>query len=160
MAQRTALRMLSRAGPVASPMAMPMPYWRIVPWPTNDPKFTDAPVCSMARSQLSNPSGPPNRAIRSSARVSSSVRSESTFSLMGALVEPSPMISVVMPCVTLLTTRPSPRSNAPREWLWMSMNPGATTKPRASIRPAAPAPARAPAWVMRTMRSPRTAMSP
>jgi len=48
------------------------------------------------------------------------------LSLAGALVEPSPMISVVMPWVILETTRPSPRRNAAREWLWMSMKPGAT----------------------------------
>ena len=44
---------------------------------------------------------------------------------------PSPRISVVMPCVTLLTERPSPRKFVP---LWMSMKPGATTSPRASMR--------------------------
>ena len=44
------------------------------------------------------------------------------------------MISVVMPWVILLTTRPSPSRNASREWLWMSMNPGATTRPVAFTR--------------------------
>ena len=58
----------------------------------------------------------------------------SVFSLAGAFVQPSPRISVVMPCVTLLTMRPSPVRKSSREWLWMSMNPGATTSPRASTR--------------------------
>ena len=49
------------------------------------------------------------------------------FSFVGAGVPPSPRISVVMPCVTLLTDRPSPRKFVP---LWMSMKPGATTRPR------------------------------
>ena len=34
-----------------------------------------------------------------------------------AFVDPSPSISVVTPCVTLLTTRLSPVRKAPREWL-------------------------------------------
>ena len=34
----------------------------------------------------------------------------------------------------MLMTRPSPESKASREWLWISMKPGQTTSPLASIR--------------------------
>ncbi len=53
---------------------------------------------------------------------------------MGAGVPPSPRISVVIPWVTLLTSRPSPNRKEPPDWPWMSMKPGATTRPVASTR--------------------------
>ena len=46
------------------------------------------------------------------------------------------------PCVTLLTARPSPEELVAGR-LWMSMKPGATTRPRASMRRRAGAPAAA-----------------
>ena len=77
----------------------------------------DPPWDSMARSQWSNPRGP----------LKSNFPDPPVLAFCGALVPDSPMISVVMPWVILLTSRPSPTSSGSREWLWMSMNPGATT---------------------------------
>jgi hypothetical protein len=71
------------------------------------------------------------------------------------------MISVVIPCVILLTERPSPSPRKlPYEPLWMSMKPGATTSPRASIRCRALAARRVPGGAMRAMRSPVMPTSP
>jgi hypothetical protein len=74
--------------------------------------------------------------------VRASSSSASTAAFVGAGVVASPRISVVTPCATLPTTRPSPRSSALQLWLWMSMNPGATIRSRASTRVAAGACAR------------------
>ena len=104
-----------------------MPYVRIVEAPTNEPKLGEAPWLSIASSQLANASGPMNASTSQRASGDSSGPACSMRSLTGALVLPSPMISVVIPWVILLTTRPSPRRKAPREWLWISMKPGATT---------------------------------
>ncbi len=57
-----------------------------------------------------------------------------TPSFTGANVSPSPRIIVVTPCVIMLTTRLSPVSSCTYDCAWMSMTPGATTSPRASIR--------------------------
>ena len=51
-------------------------------------------------------------------------------------------------------TRPSPVSRASREWLWMSMNPGQTTRPFASIRSFAAASFSKPAGAIRAIRPP------
>ncbi len=81
-----------------SPCAMPFPYMRIVVAPTNDPKFGDAPCCCMASSQSRNPWGLAKRALV--LRALSSVSAARVRPLAGALVEPSPMISVVTPWVS------------------------------------------------------------
>ena len=69
-----------------------------------------------------------------SAGSRAAVERASISALNGAGVPPSPKTSVVTPWVTFPTTRESPRRNAPVEPLWMSMNPGETTIPVASIR--------------------------
>ena len=83
----------------------------------NEPKFTELPLVSMALSHASNPRGPSNRRNRVSACGARRCAplAATTWSLTGALVVPSPMISVVMPWVTLEITRPSPSKSAPRE---------------------------------------------
>jgi hypothetical protein len=78
---------------------------------------------------------------------------------MGAGVSPSPRISVVTPWLTFPTTRESPNSSRPPEWPWMSMKPGETTCPDASmIRRADDR--NMPRGVMRAMRPLEIAMSP
>ena len=66
-----------------------------------------------------------------------------------------PMTSVVTPCMMELTARGS-TSSVKSEWLWMSMNPGATTRPSASRISTSSESARSP---MSTMRPSYTATS-
>src|SRR6267378_3051880 len=54
------------------------------------------------------------------------------FSFCGAMEPPSPVISVVMPCESLLRERLSIKREA-SDWPSMSMKPGATMRPLASI---------------------------
>jgi len=74
----------------------------------------------------------------------------------GATEPPSPVISVVTPCVTLLNTRLSIRT-FPSDWPSMSMKPGATINPRTSSVSRAAADPRYPTAAMR---SPEMATSP
>src|ERR1051326_6629517 len=134
MALRTSVCICSSSPALASPCRIPMTYWRMVAAPTNDPKLTLAPCCSMARSQASNACGPSKRGGAPAAARPRLSEADMVFSLAGAGVEPSPMISVVMPCATWLTTRPSPVRSAPADWPWISMKPGVTVRPRASMR--------------------------
>ncbi len=53
--------------------------------------------------------------------------------MSGAIDEPSPVISVVIPCVILLAARGS-TSTLNSDWPSMSMKPGATTRFEASMR--------------------------
>src|SRR2546430_3378341 len=55
------------------------------------------------------------------------------FSFCGAIDPPSPVISVVIPWESLLSERLS-RSRETSDWPSMSMKPGATMRPLASIR--------------------------
>ena len=71
-------------------------------------------------------------------------------SFCGAIEAPSPVISVVMPCDNLLSERLS-TSRAISDWPSMSIKPGETTRPEASIVRLALAPARLP---MAAIRSP------
>ncbi len=82
------------------------------------------------------------------------------LSFTGAGVSPSPSISVVTPWVTLLMTRPSPVSSCSSDCPWMSMKPGATTIPFASMRLPARASASVPTGAMIAIRSPRSPTSP
>ena len=78
-------------------------------------------------------------------RVSSpawpSVREHLSFD--GAGVSPSPRIIVVTPCVIMLDDAAVAERSCSYDWAWMSMKPGATTRPRASMRCVALARARA-----------------
>ncbi len=73
----------------------------------------------------------------------------------GAMDLPSPVISVVTPCVIFEAARPS-TSTKSSDWPSMSMKPGATTSPVTSTRVVAAARLRSP---MATMRSPVMARS-
>ena len=88
-------------------MRIPIANWRSVLAPTNDPTFGEMPCDSIARSHASKPCGPMNRRDVAAAAAGASA---SESSLIGAPVYASPKISVVMPCVTLLTSRPSPET--------------------------------------------------
>ena len=77
----------------------------------------------------------------------------------GAGVSPSPRISVVTPCVVLLTAPPSPYTNASTDCPCMSMNPGTTIMPAASIRRAVCAASSVCGAATVAMRSPRIPMS-
>lgn len=77
----------------------------------------------------------------------------------GAGVHSSPMISVVTPWVTFESSRPSVSSGM-IEWLWMSMKPGQTIIPAASITSPALAGSSCPAGAMTATLSPRSATSP
>jgi len=131
-----------------------------VPAPRNEPKLTDAPCRAIASSQRANPCAPANERNSRASAVSVTRYIAMILSFAGAGVSPSPMIMVVTPCVTMLITRLSPRSSSASDWAWMSMIPGATTSPRASMRRRAPACAKRPAGAMRAMRSPWMATSP
>ncbi len=153
MACRTACCMRRRSGLPASPIASPIPRIRTVVAPTNEPKFTLAPWLSIASIHSANVSNWVTPAASPAACI--------IAGLDGAFVVDSPMISVVTPIVTFETTRPSPSPRkAKREWLWMSMKPGATTMPEASMRRTAAASERTPGGVTATMRSPRIPTSP
>ena len=67
------------------------------------------------------------------------------------------MISVVTPCVTLPTLRPS-ASRFETEWLITSMKPGATTSPEASTT-SAPSGASPPGALIRAILSPSISRS-
>ncbi len=73
----------------------------------------------------------------------------------GAMDLPSPVISVVTPCVIFDAARPS-TSTKSSDWPSMSMKPGATTRPVTSTRVGAVARLRSP---MAAMRSPEMARS-
>ena len=60
-------------------------------------------------------------------------------SFIGAIDVPSPVTSVVTPCMILLAARLSTRT-LNSDWPSRSMNPGATTSPAASMRVFAVAP--------------------
>ena len=77
-------------------------------------------------------------------------------SFTGAIEVPSPVISVVTPCMIFDAARPSTRT-LNSDWPSMSMNPGATTSPDASIVWRAGRPASRP---IAAIRSPVMAMSP
>jgi len=110
----------------------------------------------MSSSHARNPCGPEYAPVPRTPPVANWPPA-AVFSLVGAGVVPSPRISVVMPCVTLLTERPSPRKLVP---LWMSMKPGETTSPRASMRCFAGNRLSDPAGPIRAMWSPAIATSP
>ncbi len=158
IARRIAARMESRGAPVAAPMRRPMPYSRSVLAPTNEPTFGEMPFASIARSQVSKPRGPMNRRAAAAAGRSP-VRPPIVCSLTGAAVYASPRISVVTPWVSLPTLRPSPPRNPPPP-LWMSMKPGATTIPVASMRRRADRASSEPRRPIAAMRSPRMPTSP
>gem|GEM_PF-5540490 len=67
-----------------------------------------------------------------------------------------PTTQVVIPCMTLWRTSGRQRATIP-EWLWVSMNPGQTTRPSASITDSASAPERSPMAAMRSPLIPRSA---
>src|SRR5207249_6240130 len=69
--------------------------------------------------------------------------------LTGAMELPSPVSSVVIPCVILLAARGS-TSTLYSDCPSMSMNPGATTRPAASMRRLAGTPCRFPTAAMRS----------
>ncbi len=71
-------------------------------------------------------------------------------SLTGAIDEPSPVTSVVTPCMILLAARLS-TSTLNSDWPSMSMKPGETTRLVASIRVRAVAFGR---WPIAAMRPP------
>ncbi|HMM42404.1 MAG TPA: hypothetical protein PKA95_10920 [Thermomicrobiales bacterium] len=77
----------------------------------------------------------------------------------GAGVQPSPMISVVTPCVIFDRQRGS-RISGTIECDWISMNPGATTMPAASTTSAAEVGSIRPAGAIAATRSPASATSP
>ncbi len=160
IARRTTARMVSSSAGVAGPSAWPLAYARTVAAPRNEPKLTDAPCRAIASSQFANPRAPANERNRRASALSVTRYIAITWAFAGAGVAPSPRIIVVTPCVTMLTTRLSPRTSADPDCAWISMNPGATTRPRASIRRLALARASHPAGVMRAIRSPVMATSP
>ena len=90
----------------------------------------------LAEPRVESARAAPARSCRRSCDVSiaCAVADAITPSFTGANVSPSPRIIVVTPCVTMLTTRLSPVSSCTYDCAWMSMTPGATTSPRASIR--------------------------
>ena len=114
----------------------------------------------MASSHKPKARGPVNVPNAAALNVSSRVR-RCAFSMViiavfiGAGVLPSPMISVVTPCDTLLAARPSPMVNGTADCPWMSMKPGAITRPVASMRVVACAVASMPAGAIVAIRSPR-----
>jgi hypothetical protein len=69
--------------------------------------------------------------------------------LTGAIDEPSPVISVVIPCVILLAARGS-TSTLYSDCPSMSMKPGATTRRLASMRRFACVPSRRPTAAIRS----------
>ena len=77
-------------------------------------------------------------------------------SLSGAIEPPSPVISVVIPWVILLAARGSTRTLY-SDWPSMSMKPGATTRPVASMRRLARAPERSPTAAIRSPITPTSA---
>ena len=70
--------------------------------------------------------------------------------------EPSPVTSVVMPCVIFEAARLS-TSTLYSDWPRRSMNPGVTTRPVASIVRVAACPASAPIATIRPSRTPTSA---
>ena len=82
--------------------------------------------------------------------------SSSRRSFSGAIDVPSPVTSVVTPCMILLAARLSTRT-LNSDWPSMSMKPGATTSPDASMRVRAIAFERSP---IAAIRSPETPTSP
>jgi len=113
-----------------------------LPWPTREATFVAGPAASSLSRysakllQLHSTSGLPLSPARSLRQ------SSTTSSLSGASPSPSwPTISVVTPCITF--SRASGSTISIRsEWLWTSMNPGATTRPPASITRSASEPNR------------------
>ena len=89
-------------------MCSPIPYSRIVLAPTNDPTLGEIPCACIARSHASKPCAPWKGLIILSVVVSDAL-SASVSALTGATVYASPRISVVTPCVSFPTSRPSPR---------------------------------------------------
>ena len=158
MPWRIAARIESSLFAGAAPMRIPIAYSRIVLAPTKEPTLGEIPCACIARSHASKPCAPWNGLIIASIAVSDAL-SASVSALTGATVYASPRISVVTPCVSLPTSRPSPRRNRSPDCPWMSMKPGATTIPVASMRFAAVALPSCPGRTMRAMRSPLIARS-
>ena len=126
IARRTTARIVSSSAAFGLPIASPFAYTRTVAAPMNEPTLGDVPCACIASSHAPKPCGPGYAPVPRGPPVANWPPA-AVFSFVGAGVPPSPRISVVMPCVTLLTDRPSPRKFVP---LWMSMNPGETTRPR------------------------------
>ena len=161
MASAMTARMRSSSSAVALPIAMPLPTDRSVPPPRNDPMLGETPAVIMASSQSRK-----RVHVLTRGRHSSSGKGKIACAMgsvlrprTGAGVHASPMISVVTPCVILERQRPSIMSGR-MEWLWMSMKPGQTTMPAASITVAALLRSSDPGAAMAAMRSPRMARSP
>ena len=116
------------------PISRPLPTWRRVPPPRNEPILGETPADSTARSQ--SPKRVQSRIASVHSALTGMGRIEFAIGSVwrpatGAGVQASPMISVVTPCVILDRQRPSIIS-VRMEWLWISMNPGQATRPAAS----------------------------
>ena len=153
-------RIVSNSSGVAFPIAMPLPISRSVPPPRNEPTFGETPDASIARSQSPKLVQPLARSAQSpGGLLERSANGSVTWPATGEGVQPSPMISVVIPWVILERQRPSCISGT-IACDWISMKPGQTTCPEASMTSAAAPAGICPARSTAAILSPLRATSP